>query len=179
MTDYWEATAADYFDRVSSAYIIGAVTEACGKGRGRKAQRHEERQHGEGSRTVAEREGVATGSAAGRKVSQPVEPIARPWKIDPVSFARGHSWPHGDRLCAWRSGGQEYANAGSDRPRSKRPRPSSYCAQGHLDALGKSIRNMEAPMYQGLYGTGVTDGHRACKAIADKALALLDGKDGA
>jgi hypothetical protein len=53
MTDYWEATAADYFDRVSSAYIIGAVTEACGKGRGRKAQRHEERQHGEGSRTVA------------------------------------------------------------------------------------------------------------------------------
>jgi hypothetical protein len=111
MTDYWEATAADYFDRVSSAYIIGAVTEACGKGRGRKAQRHEERQHGEGSRTVSEREGVATGSAAGRKVSQPVEPIARPWKIDPVSFARGHSWPHGDRLCAWRSGGQEYANA--------------------------------------------------------------------
>jgi hypothetical protein len=27
--------------------------------------------------------------------------------------------------------------------------------------------NMEAPMYQGPYGTGVTDGHRACKAIAD------------
>ena len=31
MTDYREATAASYFDRVSSAQIIGAVTEACGK----------------------------------------------------------------------------------------------------------------------------------------------------
>ena len=31
MTDYWEATAASYFDRVSSAQIIAAVTEACGK----------------------------------------------------------------------------------------------------------------------------------------------------
>ena len=39
--------------------------------------------------------------------------------------------------------------------------------------------NMEAPMYQGPYATGVTDGHRACKAIADKALALLEGKEGA
>jgi hypothetical protein len=33
MTDYWEATAASYFDRVSSAQIIGAVTESCGKAR--------------------------------------------------------------------------------------------------------------------------------------------------
>jgi hypothetical protein len=39
--------------------------------------------------------------------------------------------------------------------------------------------NMEAPMYQGPYGTGVTVGHRACKAIADKPLALLDGKEDA
>ena len=62
-------------------------------------------------------------------------------------------------------------------------------AHDHLVAALKAISthwanqydhpNMEAPMYQGLYGTGVTDGHRACKAIADKALALLDGKDGA
>jgi hypothetical protein len=36
--------------------------------------------------------------------------------------------------------------------------------------------NMEAPKYRGPYVTGVTDGHRACKAIADKALALLDGQ---
>jgi ParB family chromosome partitioning protein len=31
MTDHWEPTATSYFDRVSSAQIIAAVTEACGK----------------------------------------------------------------------------------------------------------------------------------------------------
>ena len=36
MTDYWEATAASYFDRVSSAQIIGAVTEVVRKGEAAK-----------------------------------------------------------------------------------------------------------------------------------------------
>jgi ParB family transcriptional regulator, chromosome partitioning protein len=31
MTEYWQPTATNYFDRVSSAQIIAAVTEACGK----------------------------------------------------------------------------------------------------------------------------------------------------
>jgi ParB family chromosome partitioning protein len=31
MTDYWQPTATNYFDRVSSAQIIAAVTDACGK----------------------------------------------------------------------------------------------------------------------------------------------------
>ena len=31
MTKHWEATAASYFDRVSSTQIVAAVTEACGK----------------------------------------------------------------------------------------------------------------------------------------------------
>jgi hypothetical protein len=38
--------------------------------------------------------------------------------------------------------------------------------------------NMQNPIYQGPYGVGVTDGHRLCKAIADKALAILDDKEG-
>ena len=124
---------------------------------------------------------MATGSAAGRKVSQPVEPIPRPWKIDPVSSREviaGRTviaYVHGDLA------GQEYAIAAVI--------VRAVNAHDHLVAALKAISthwanqydhpNMEAPMYQGLYGTGVTDGHRACKAIADKALALLDGKDGA
>jgi ParB family chromosome partitioning protein len=31
MTEYWEPTAANYFERISSAQIMAAVTEACGK----------------------------------------------------------------------------------------------------------------------------------------------------
>ena len=119
----------------------------------RKAQRHEERQHGEGSRTVAEREGVATGSAAGRKVSQPVEPI--PCKIDPVSSREviaGRTviaYVHGDLA------GQEYANAAVI---------VRAVTHDHLVAALKAISthwanqydhpNMEAPMYQGQGHTG-------------------------
>jgi hypothetical protein len=32
---------------------------------------------------------------------------------------------------------------------------------------------MQNPLYAGPYGTGVVDGHRACKRIADEALALI------